>query len=59
MQGVLNFGSTFTQADIDGNRLRYTHTGSNPDLFRFVVSDGCEVIGAFAFQITPLAPPVG
>ncbi|MBK8020053.1 MAG: hypothetical protein IPK19_01195 [Chloroflexi bacterium] len=49
--GALSLGSTFSQADIDGNRLTYTHAGGGADLFRFVVSDGYDVIGTYTFVI--------
>jgi len=49
--GALSLGSTFTQADIDNNRLSYMHTGTDADLFKFVVSDGYDVIGAYSFVI--------
>jgi subtilisin-like proprotein convertase family protein len=40
--GVLQAGSTFTQADIDNGALRYFDFGTTggPDAFRFTVSDG-------------------
>ncbi len=50
--GALSLGSTFTQQDIDSNRLTYTHIGSSDDLFKFVVSDGYDVIGSYTFLIT-------
>jgi hypothetical protein len=51
--GTLSLGSTFSQAQIDNNQLMYTHTGTDADLFKFVVSDGYDVIGAYSFVITP------
>lgn len=51
--GTLSLGSTFTQAQIDNNQLAYTHTGTDADLFKFVVSDGYDVIGAYTFVISP------
>jgi hypothetical protein len=50
--GTLSLGSTFSQAQIDNNQLSYTHTGTDADLFKFVVSDGYDVIGAYSFVIT-------
>ncbi len=37
-------GNTFTQDDVDNNRLAYVHTGgdSSPDSFEFTVQDGGE-----------------
>lgn len=52
--GTLNLGSSFTQADVDANRLLYTHRDNTADLFRFVVSDGYDVIGEFTFVITTI-----
>ncbi len=50
--GTLNLGSSFTQADIDTNTLSYTHQTDTADLFKFVVTDGFDVIGEFTFIIT-------
>lgn len=50
--GALSLGSTFSQADINNNRLTYTHVGTDADMFKFVVSDGYDVIGAYTFLIT-------
>lgn len=50
--GTLSLGSTFSQADIDNLRLTYTHTGVEADLFKFVVTDGYDVIGTDTFYIT-------
>lgn len=52
--GTLSLGSTFSQAAIDNNQLTYTHTGTEADLFRFVVSDGYDVIGTYTFLLLPL-----
>ncbi|MDX2137646.1 MAG: cadherin-like domain-containing protein [Chloroflexota bacterium] len=54
VNGTLNLGSTFTQADVDNNQLTYTHTAADADadMFRFVVSDGYDVIGSYTFLIT-------
>ena len=49
--GLLSLGSTFSQDDIDHNRLTYTHTGTDADMFKFVVSDGYDVIGTKTFII--------
>ncbi len=55
--GMLSLGSTFSQADIDANRLTYTHvnTGATADQFKFMVADGCDVIGSYTFIITAVA----
>ncbi len=39
---VLSVGKTFTQKDIDDNKLSYIHTGNNPiiDEFSYTVNDG-------------------
>ncbi|MCC6616391.1 MAG: hypothetical protein IT320_23155 [Anaerolineae bacterium] len=51
--GILSLGSTFSQEDIDSNRLTYTHTGAQTaDSFEFMVSDGYDVIGTYTFLIT-------
>jgi hypothetical protein len=50
--GSLSLGATFTQQQIDAGSLSYTHTGTDADLFKFVVSDGYDVIGAYTFLIT-------
>ncbi|MCA9009476.1 MAG: DUF2341 domain-containing protein [Planctomycetaceae bacterium] len=52
---ALNAGGTWTQADIDSNRLAYLHDGSETtsDTFRFTVSDGFGgSIGTTTFNIT-------
>ncbi|WP_139240792.1 cadherin domain-containing protein, partial [Geitlerinema sp. PCC 9228] len=59
--GVLNAGDTeignggtFTQADIDSDKLAYQHDGSstNPDSFGFSLSDGDNSVGGeFSFAI--------
>ncbi|MCC6804421.1 MAG: hypothetical protein IT319_16175, partial [Anaerolineae bacterium] len=38
--GFLSLGATFTQQQINDGALSYTHTGTDADLFKFVVSDG-------------------
>ena len=62
----LSANSTFTQDDIDNNRISYVHTGSGttPDSFTFTVSDGAGgSIGSTSFAITitsvdrPIANP--
>lgn len=50
-QGLLSLGPTFTQEDINGGLLMYTHTGTEPDSFQFTVSDGENTIGTFTFVI--------
>ena len=51
--GTLSLGSTFSQEDIDNNRLTYTHTGADSaDSFQFMLSDGYDVIGTYTFLIT-------
>jgi hypothetical protein len=50
--GTLSLGTSFTQEDIDSNTLSYTHLTDTADLFKFVVSDGFDVIGEFTFIIT-------
>jgi len=52
IQGTLSLGSTFTQSDIDGGLLSYTHTGVGSDAFSFTISDGSASIGPFTFTIT-------
>lgn len=49
-QGTLSL-TTFTQADIDQNRLTYTHTGAGPDDFQFTLTDGENVVGPFTVLI--------
>lgn len=50
--GFLSLGATFTQQQINDGGLSYTHTGTDADLFKFIVSDGYDVIGAYIFLIT-------
>lgn len=50
-QGNLNLGGSFTQGDIDGSLLSYTHTGIGNDSFQFTVSDGETLIGIYTFTI--------
>ncbi len=50
--GTLSLGSTFSQADINALGLTYTHDGTTADLFKFVVTDGYDVIGEDSFIIT-------
>ena len=54
----LSDGGTFTQDDIDNNRVGYVHNGlnSSPDMFAFMVADGGEngvgpATGTFSFNI--------
>ena len=59
---VLGLGGTFTQADIVGNLLSYTHNGSETtsDSFGFSVSDGVApaITGqTFAIAVTPQNDP--
>ncbi|MGE5372490.1 MAG: Ig-like domain-containing protein [Solirubrobacterales bacterium] len=53
---TLKVGDTFTQADVDGNLLSYTHTSTETatsDSFRFTVSDGAGgTMAATAFTLT-------
>jgi len=52
---VLAAGSTFTQDDINNNRITYVHSGitDNSDSFTFTVSDGSGgTIGSTTFSIT-------
>jgi hypothetical protein len=46
--------TTFTQADINANRVTYLHNGSETtsDSFAFRVSDGANIVGPTTFQIT-------
>jgi VCBS repeat-containing protein len=53
--GALAAGGTFTQDDINNNRITYDHDGSNTtsDSFTFTVSDGAGgTIGLTTFNIT-------
>ncbi|MBD1996571.1 tandem-95 repeat protein [Leptolyngbya sp. FACHB-541] len=54
---ALSVGSVFTQADLDNNRITYTHNGSEnyTDAFKFTVSDGggAAVPGNYTIAITP------
>jgi CSLREA domain-containing protein len=52
---TLSAGGTFTQADIDGNQITYTHNGTATftDSFTFTVSDGAGgSIASTTFNIT-------
>jgi VCBS repeat-containing protein len=56
---ALTAGGTFTQADIDSNRLTYRHSGSETtsDSFSFTVSDGAGgtlASSSFAIAVTPV-----
>lgn len=56
---TLSAGGTFTQADIDGNQITYTHNGTatTTDSFTFTVSDGAGgSIGSTTFNITIGSP---
>lgn len=55
--GILSLGTTFSQEAIDQNRLTYIHTGTSADLFKFVISDGYDVIGEYSFVIVLLSAP--
>jgi VCBS repeat-containing protein len=61
---TLNSSETFTQDDIDNNRITYVHDGgeTTSDSFQFTVSDGAGgTIGSTTFSITVNAvndPPV-
>ena len=58
VQGELNLGSVFTQAEIDGGRLNYVHTGRGDDSFTFEITDGKDTIGIYTFTIhVTNAPP--
>ena len=56
---TLSAGQTFTQADITGNRLSYTHDGSETtaDSFTFTASDGSTgtlALTTFNIAVTPV-----
>lgn len=52
--GTLTAGETFTQDDIDNNRVTYTHNGDETasDSFTFSASDGANEITGQTFSIT-------
>jgi large repetitive protein len=54
---ALSVGSVFTQADLDNDRITYTHNGSEnySDEFNFTVSDGggAAVPGNYTITVTP------
>lgn len=51
-QGTLSLGDSFTQAEIDNERLIYTHTGTgDTDSFTFEVTDGKDTIGVYTFTL--------
>ncbi len=59
LSGVaLNAGDTFTQADIDGGQITYTHDGgeTTSDSFDFTVNDGAgtSTSSTFNFTVTPV-----
>ncbi len=59
LSGVaLNAGDTFTQADIDGGQITYTHDGgeTTSDSFDFTVDDGAGTTtsSTFNFTVTPV-----
>ncbi len=59
LSGVaLNAGDTFTQADIDGGQITYTHNGgeTTSDSFDFTVDDGAGTTtsSTFNFTVTPV-----
>ncbi|HKS28088.1 MAG TPA: cadherin-like domain-containing protein [Pyrinomonadaceae bacterium] len=51
---AMGVNDTFTQDDIDNNRITYDHDGSETtsDSFNFTASDGTNNIGSTAFNIT-------
>ena len=51
--------STFTQADINANRVTYQHSGTqtSSDSFVFRVSDGTSTVSGVTFSITVTNPP--
>jgi hypothetical protein len=58
----LGVGSRVTQSDVDNNRLRYVHDGTetNSDAFNFTLSDGGggnEPTGTFTLTISPVNDP--
>lgn len=55
--GTLNLGSSFTQADIDGGKLVYSHSGGGDDSFAFTVGDGVDTIAEQLFVVTTTQPP--
>ncbi len=54
VEAALLVGGTFTQADIDANRLSYVHDGSDTllDSFQFDLSDGIASVDDQTFDIT-------
>ena len=56
--GTLTLPTVFTQAEIDGGLLAYSHGSGEPDAFTFTVSDGINTIGPFTFEIEVDDPPV-
>lgn len=57
-EGSLAPADSFTQDDVDANRLTYTHTGGGTtDAFNVIVSDGEETIGPFTVDIAINQPP--
>ena len=62
--GALSAGDTFTQVDIDGGKLSYTHNGgaARSDSFVFSVSDGdggAVSDESFRIEVSNLPPRVG
>src|SRR5690606_13296663 len=51
---TLATNGTFTQADIDANKITYEHDDSNTtsDGFQFTVSDGTNTTGTLSFNIS-------
>jgi choice-of-anchor B domain-containing protein len=62
VNGSLNVGSSFTQAQIDASAVQYTHNGgeTTSDAFTFSVSDGnggSVPSTVFAISVTPVNDP--
>jgi VCBS repeat-containing protein len=52
---ILSPGSTFTQADINANKVRYLSATGSPDVFEFTVTDGQG--GTVPTTMFPVSPP--
>ncbi len=50
---VLSVGDTFTQADVDNERIKYTHNGNTAaaDNFKFTVADGTTTLDVATFNL--------